>query len=254
MTRSNQECPMLAFRYGVARTLGRDMALRHCYYTLSVSVLLTVSAHAQIPVVRADFVRTFSRAASDEPAIVEHGHHLFSEDGRVRKDTFRGDEHVAEIVLPPRLAEDDGLGSELGRRLRIDYTRRVATWDTTGYSIPTIGTDGLPQCSGWRQAPSFRGQTRDGPVGRCSIGPFVLTGFADARTHPHSGDSYATEWWVFVNTPTEDLAERRTVTSEGSVDELRLTRITHTSVQEEAFDMPAGYRVVDLQQWYGVGP
>lgn len=228
--------------------------LRYCYCTLGVLVLLVVSANAQVPAVRADFVRASSRAAFDESVIVEHGHHLFSEDGRVRKDTFRGGWHVTEIVLPPASAANVGPESRLGKRLRVDHTSRLATWSQTGYSAPKTGGGDLPPCSLQDNAPHDQGSVTGGPIGECTIGPFVLMGFADARVHPDSGDAYLTQWWFFVNTPTEELAEKKTVTSEGHVDALRLTRVTRIIVPEHAFEIPAGYRVVDFREWHGLVP
>ena len=224
------------------------------FIVCGVSVLSAISVHAQISAIRADFVRTSTNAESGQVTHIEHGYHLFSDDGRVRKDTFRGGEHVSEIVLPDDRASDGW--RRLGELITVHHASREATRGVTDYFVQGPRSKDVPllPCQGWREDPVGRAPTDGEQLGECAKGPLVLTGFLAAGTYGGGPVSYVTERWYFAETPTEDLAELRNRTSEGVVNEMRLTEIRRTTVPENTFDIPAGYHVIDLRELRRIRP
>lgn len=182
------------------------------------------------------------------------GYHLFSDDGRVRKDTFRDGERMSEIVLPSDRGGDGW--RRLGALIRVDHASRSATRGVTDYFVTGSRSEEvtLPPCPTWRDDPVGRTPTTGEQLGRCAKGALTLIGFVAAGTYPGSAVSYVTERWYFDGTPTEDLAEQRSRTSDGRVDETRLTDVRRTTVPETVFDAPAGYDVVDLPEWRRIRP
>ena len=207
---------------------------------------LAVSSQAQVPAIEAQFVKTSTSARA---LIVEQGRHLFSVDGRVRTDTFRDGEHTSRIVGPFEHTRLDRSGSTIGEWITVNHKSRTAVRGVGEYIIHAPTEDVVRSCSAAREELQQGTPRGGGPLGKCSRGPLVLAGFRSIGEFGAGSPEYVMEVWYFANTPIGSLAERRNVISDGHVSETRLTAVRETTVPENTFNVPAGYRVIDLPEW-----
>lgn len=207
---------------------------------------LAVSGQAQVPAIEAHFVKTSTSART---LVVEQGRHLFSEDGRVRTDTFLDGEHTSRIVRPFERPRMDRPGATIGERITVNHRSRTAVRGVGEYIIHGPTEDVVPSCAMAREELEQGALPEGGPLGKCARGPLVLTGFRSIGEFGPGAPDYVMDVWYFANMPIGSLAERRNVISDGHVSETRLTAVRETTVPENTFDVPAGYRVVDLPEW-----
>ena len=136
----------------------------------SVLVLgFAVSGQAQVPVIEAHFVKTSTSART---LVVEQGRHLFSDDGRVRTDTFRDGEHTSRIVRPFERTRLDRPGATIGERITVNHGSRTAFRGVGEYIIHAATEDVVPSCSRAQAEPRQDPASRGGPLGECSRVPW----------------------------------------------------------------------------------